>query len=86
MTHPILPRRLWHQTKDGPVFVDQAGIIERPEPLIVLGEAGMGKSELLNWLGDQAGFAYCTARKLVNVRPDPRRLLGKRYHPGRRRA
>jgi hypothetical protein len=32
--------------------------------------------ELLSWLGDQAGYAYCTARKLKNVRPDPRRLLG----------
>jgi hypothetical protein len=40
--HPILPRRLWHETKDGLVVVEQADLIGRPEPLIVLGEAGMG--------------------------------------------
>jgi hypothetical protein len=76
MTHPILPRRLWHETEKGRAFSEQAALIGRREPLIILGEPGMGKTELLRWLGNQPGYAYCTARQLKNVRPDPRRLLG----------
>lgn len=76
MAHPILPRRLWHETKEGRCFTEQAALIGRREPLIILGEPGMGKTELLRWLGQQPGHAYCTARQLRNARPDPRRLLG----------
>nr|MBD4890924.1 hypothetical protein [Xanthomonas citri pv. citri] len=38
--------------------------------------AGMGKTELLSWLGQQPGHVYCTARKLNNTRLDAARLLG----------
>jgi hypothetical protein len=76
MTHPILPRRLWYETKDGRAFIEQAQLATRPESLIILGEAGMGKTELLSWLGDLPDHAYCTARQLKNVRPNPGRLLG----------
>lgn len=76
MAHPILPRRLWHVTESGPETVDQASLVGRREPLIVLGEPGMGKTELLRWLGDNPAYAYCTARQLINIRPDPKRLLG----------
>jgi hypothetical protein len=76
LTHPILPRRLWHEAKSGREIIEQATLIGRQEPVIVLGEAGMGKTELLRWLGTQPGYAYCTARQLKNVRPNPRRLLG----------
>ncbi len=48
---------------------DQAG------PVIVLGEAGMGKSELLKWLSESPRHAFCTARQLIN-RHAPRTLLG----------
>lgn len=75
MTHPILPRRLWHETAEGRVFIEQAALIGRQEPLIILGEPGMGKTALLKWLGCQPRHAYCTARQLKNVRPDPRRLV-----------
>lgn len=76
MTHPILPRRLWQDTENGRVFREQETLIGRREPIVILGEAGMGKTELLGWLGNQAGYAYCTARQLKNVRPNPRRLFG----------
>jgi len=36
----------------------------------------MGKTALLTWLGNQPGYAYCTARQLKNAKPDGRRLLG----------
>ena len=75
MTQLLLPRRLWHETKDGRAFVEQAELVERSESLIILGEAGLGKTELLKWLALQDGHAYCTARELRNVRPDARKLL-----------
>ena len=77
MAHPILPRRLWHETESGHVSLEQADLIGRREPLLILGEPGMGKTELLRWFGDQPGYAYCTARQLKNAKPDPRRLLGE---------
>jgi hypothetical protein len=76
MTHPILPRQLRHETENGRVIFEQAALIRRREPVVILGEAGMGKTELLTWLGNQPGYAYCTARQLKNVRPNPHRLLG----------
>lgn len=78
MAHPILPRTLWHETIDGYASLPQADLIDRSEPLIVLGEPGMGKTELLRWLGDQPGHAYCTARQLRNAGPDAHRLLGNK--------
>jgi predicted NACHT family NTPase len=71
-----IQRRLWHET-------DQAGrqelaendILSRSEPLIVLGEPGMGKSQLLRKLADVADLPSCTARQLINRR-DPQSLLG----------
>jgi hypothetical protein len=43
--------------------------------LVVLGEAGMGKSTLLTALDRAHGFAFCTARQLIN-RPNPASILG----------
>lgn len=53
----------------------QADLLTRTEPLVVLGEAGMGKSHLLEWIATSPGYAFCTARQLIN-RHDPRTLLG----------
>lgn len=76
MAHPILPRTLWYETIDGVVSLVQADLPGRTEPIIVLGEPGMGKTELLRWLGDQPGSAYCTARQLRNAGSNARHLLG----------
>jgi hypothetical protein len=42
--------------------------------LVVLGEAGMGKTTLLGSLREHEGYAFCTARQLINA-PDPRQFL-----------
>jgi hypothetical protein len=39
-------------------------------PVVILGDPGMGKTTLLETLGDVAGFRYVTARKFIRV-PDP---------------
>ena len=56
MTHPILPRRLWHETEKGRVVIEQTALIGRREPLVILGEAGMGKTELLQLARKTAGI------------------------------
>lgn len=53
----------------------QSDLKDQTGPVIVLGEAGMGKSHLLAWLGENPRHALCTARQLIN-RPVPRTLLG----------
>ena len=73
-----LERMLWRQADSGSderVQLRQSGLIDFAEPLVVLGEAGMGKSTLLAWLAEQPGYALCTARSLIN-RHDPESLLG----------
>lgn len=71
----VIERTLWHDTVDGRVQLSQAELHKRTEPLVILGEAGMGKSELLKWLADTSGYSRCTARKLIN-RANPATLLG----------
>lgn len=75
MTHTILPRKLWYADVREHVQVDQGFLQTDQRPLVVLGEAGMGKSTLLDQLGGTYGYAVCTARKLIHA-PDPRVLLG----------
>jgi hypothetical protein len=45
------------------------------QPLVIVGDAGMGKTRLLQWLGDKPGYKFVTARQLLN-HPKPRALLG----------
>lgn len=70
----IIERTLWYETQNDRATLTQGELRERTEPLLILGEAGMGKSHLLEWLADAPGYAHCTARKLIN-RHDPRSLL-----------
>jgi hypothetical protein len=70
VTRPILPRKLWHQDVRDHVSVDQDFLRSCPHSLIVLGEAGMGKSTLLRQLIGVQDYAFCTARTLINA-PDP---------------
>lgn len=75
MTKLIRPRRLWYENKGEIVELDEAALIGRPEPIVILGEAGMGKTELARRLAEAGpDYAYCTARQLLRrgVRP----LLG----------
>jgi hypothetical protein len=76
VTRAALPRTLWYEHQGVVVEVDQRFLTVDPQPLVVLGEAGMGKSTLLASLDQAPGFALCTARQLIN-RPDPASILGR---------
>ena len=75
MIETILPRKLWYADVREHICVDQSFLQTDQRPLVVLGEAGMGKSTLLAQLAEVEGYAFCTARKLINS-PDPVNLLG----------
>lgn len=74
-SQPVIERTLWYQRGEERSTLRQAELATRTEPLVILGEAGMGKSHLLAWLAKLPGCAFCTARQLVS-RYDPRSLLG----------
>lgn len=75
MEHVPLLRRLAYVDKAGEhVEIGETALVTRPEPLVVLGEAGMGKSTLLRTFNGQQGHRTCTARQLINA-AEPRRLL-----------
>lgn len=75
MTEQLLRRRLWYSDLRDRVVVDQEFLRTDVRSLVVLGEAGMGKSTLLDQLRGVDGFSLCTARKLI-VAPDPKPLIG----------
>lgn len=68
-------RKLWFADRDGRYHLDQDGLLQRREPIVVLGEPGMGKTKLLQDLGGLAGNAFCRAQQLIN-RERPTTLLG----------
>lgn len=43
-------------------------------PLVILGEAGAGKTRLMQWLAESTGYVLCTARKLCST-SNPAKLL-----------
>src|SRR5690606_3723770 len=54
---------------------DQTFLTADARSLVVLGEAGMGKSTLLGQLRDLEGYIFCTARLLINA-PDAATRFG----------
>lgn len=76
MSESFLRRRLWYYDHHDRVVVDEDFLQTESRSLVVLGEAGMGKSTLLDGLRGVDSFAVCTARKLT-VTPDPKSLLGE---------
>ncbi|MES0090096.1 hypothetical protein [Mesorhizobium sp. M0030] len=70
-----LRRRLWYVDKDGQHWLEQDDLLTHAGPVIVLGEPGMGKTELLKALGSKDGHAFCRATKLIN-RFRPETLMG----------
>ncbi|MFW1950269.1 hypothetical protein ACG907_20535, partial [Acinetobacter bereziniae] len=71
----MIPRSLWYQLHDPQKKINQHEIPEITNPLVIGGEAGMGKSRLLEWRGNLENYAYCTAGQLLN-RVNPSLLLG----------
>ncbi len=69
-------RRLWYQSsKAERQGLGDEEILGRSEPMVILGEPGMGKSKLLENLAGVAELPLFTARQLIN-RPDPKSLTG----------
>lgn len=75
MKYSTIPRTLRYEDGSKQVTLTQLELLARPESLVVLGEAGMGKTSLLESLSDRPQYAYCTARQLIN-RAKPENLLG----------
>jgi hypothetical protein len=70
----MVQRTLWYEAKDSRIKLRQSELDDRVEPLVILGEAGMGKTHLLNWLATLPNYSRCTARQLI-TRANPRSLL-----------
>ncbi|KRA84197.1 NACHT domain-containing protein [Altererythrobacter sp. Root672] len=74
MTVPaFIPRNLVYSVDGAIAVIAHTELLQRPENLVVLGEAGMGKSRLLEELG-KANGKWVTARRLIGA-SDPRELL-----------
>ena len=61
----MIERTLWYESSEGRTEMSQNNLCTRTEPLVILGEAGMGKSHLLEWLATSPGYSLCTARRLI---------------------
>ena len=70
-------RRLSGSNRDGNQFdLDQAELLDQVGPIVVLGDAGMGKTTLLEDIGQEEECKYVSARQLVRSN-DPQNLLGE---------
>lgn len=52
----VIARKLWYDTKEQRVTLFQADLRGLTQPLVILAEAGMGKTNLLEWLADSPGY------------------------------
>lgn len=76
MTDSIILRQLSGVDADGKLFEqNQSDLLGRAEPIVVLGDAGMGKTTLLEEIGQELGYKFVHARRLVRSL-DPSKLLG----------
>ena len=75
MAEEYIARTLWYLKDGEAVYLPQHQLLERAEPLVILGEAGMGKTSLLKQLADDSGYVFCTANQLIN-HPKPHKLFG----------
>ncbi|OTT68056.1 hypothetical protein CAT75_16900 [Acinetobacter baumannii] len=73
----MIKRTLWYQVEKEYLQLTQEDLPNIDNSLVILGEAGMGKSCLLEWLGSLDNFAYCTARQLLH-RHKPNTLLNNK--------
>ena len=65
MIRSSIERSLWFEYKGDRKEITESELNTLAEPLVILGEAGMGKSFLLNRLSEHAEYQFCTARKLI---------------------
>lgn len=71
----LISRTLWCETDSKQITLSQNELLECKESLVILGEAGMGKSTLLEWISTNPNYKLCTANQLIN-RHDPRTIIG----------
>ena len=59
------------QQEGGQSIARQDGILSFTEPVVILGDPGLGKTVLTQWLGEQPGMKYVRAGTFVRkVNPD----------------
>jgi cytidylate kinase len=76
MTETNIARRLSGVDAGGKLFeLNQSDLLGRTEPIVVLGDAGMGKTTLLEEIGQEVAYKFVHARRLVRSL-DPSKLLG----------
>lgn len=75
MENSYIPRTLWFTENNQPKEISQAELFTEKRSLVILGEAGMGKTQLLKSLGKHPDYAYCTAKQLIR-KARPEELLG----------
>ena len=75
MTQELIIRTLWCETENKRITLNQNELLGCKESLVILGEAGMGKSTLLEWISTNPNYKLCTANQLIN-RHDPRTIIG----------
>ena len=65
MNHIWIPRRFKRQGEKEDIILSQDELSALPESLLILGDAGMGKTTLLKWLEQQWGCTRLSARALL---------------------
>lgn len=76
MVEAMIPRRLRQENAAGNTdkIVSQDELRNFSGLLVILGEAGAGKTRLMQWLAESMGYALCTARRLCSA-ANPTKLL-----------
>lgn len=64
--YDFLPRRLRYAANRDLREVGHEDLLNLPGNVVLLGEAGGGKTRLTEWLGKHDGYVRCTARQLIN--------------------
>lgn len=65
----FIPRRLHYAVSTEFREIGHEVLLELSGNVVLLGEAGGGKTRLTEWLGDVAAYTRCTARQLINGVP-----------------
>lgn len=65
----LIPRRLYYAVNAEVSDVGHEMLLEIGSNIVLLGEAGGGKTRLTEWLGDVEAYTRCTARQLINGVP-----------------
>lgn len=61
MANPINRRLKYQDEQQQWLFIEQHDITGIAEPVVILGDPGMGKTTLTKWLGTLPGMKYCGA-------------------------